>query len=137
MKVVVNGLGGAGGDQDTENTELMAIYTRENQSADKVENCCDSCPGPGCRGSHGDCTEAAHWGRPAVTTAEPVECAELITDARPPNVQPVFNLSVAALLLRKRAIGFGVNAALRQSKNLLEPVSVTFHPHLSSTYFRL
>lgn len=38
LKVVVNGLGGAGGDQDTENTELMAIYTRENQSADKVEN---------------------------------------------------------------------------------------------------
>lgn len=37
LKVVVNGLGGAGGEQDTENTELMAIYTRENQSADKVE----------------------------------------------------------------------------------------------------
>lgn len=46
MKVVVNGLGGTGGDQDTENTELMAIYTRENQSADKVENCSDSYPGP-------------------------------------------------------------------------------------------
>lgn len=29
-------MGGAGGDQDTENTELMAIYTRENQSAEKV-----------------------------------------------------------------------------------------------------
>lgn len=38
LQVVVNGLGGAGGDQDTENTELMAIYTRENQSADKVED---------------------------------------------------------------------------------------------------
>ncbi|XP_075889334.1 solute carrier family 23 member 2 isoform X1 [Nelusetta ayraudi] len=35
IPVVVNGLGGAGGDQDTENTELMAIYSRENQSADK------------------------------------------------------------------------------------------------------
>lgn len=57
MKVVVNGLGGAGGDQDTENTELMAIYSRENQSADKVENWSDSYPGPGCRDSHRDCME--------------------------------------------------------------------------------
>uniref|UniRef100_A0A7N6B7A9 Solute carrier family 23 member 2 n=1 Tax=Anabas testudineus TaxID=64144 RepID=A0A7N6B7A9_ANATE len=35
IPVVVNGLGGASGDQDTENTELMAIYTKENQGAEK------------------------------------------------------------------------------------------------------
>lgn len=58
LKVVVNGLGGAGGDQDTENTELMAIYTRENQSADKVEKCADSHRGPNCRHRHTD-----HGGR--------------------------------------------------------------------------
>lgn len=34
--MVVNGVGGASGDQDTENTELMAIYTKENQGAEKV-----------------------------------------------------------------------------------------------------
>lgn len=34
--MVVNGVGGASGDQDTENTELMAIYTKENQRAEKV-----------------------------------------------------------------------------------------------------
>ncbi|KAI4820931.1 hypothetical protein KUCAC02_028889 [Chaenocephalus aceratus] len=33
--VVVNGVGGASGDQDTENTELMAIYTKDNQGAEK------------------------------------------------------------------------------------------------------
>lgn len=36
VKVVVNGVGGASGDQDTENTELMAIYTKDNQGAEKV-----------------------------------------------------------------------------------------------------
>uniref|UniRef100_A0A671U638 Solute carrier family 23 member 2 n=1 Tax=Sparus aurata TaxID=8175 RepID=A0A671U638_SPAAU len=35
LKVVVNGVGAASGDQDTENTELMAIYTKENQRAEK------------------------------------------------------------------------------------------------------
>uniref|UniRef100_A0A3B5PUA6 Solute carrier family 23 member 2 n=1 Tax=Xiphophorus maculatus TaxID=8083 RepID=A0A3B5PUA6_XIPMA len=35
LKVVVNGVGGATGDQDTENTELMAIYTKDNQAAEK------------------------------------------------------------------------------------------------------
>ncbi|XP_019120047.2 solute carrier family 23 member 2 isoform X2 [Larimichthys crocea] len=35
IPVVVNGVGGASGDQDTENTELMAIYTKENQGAEK------------------------------------------------------------------------------------------------------
>lgn len=35
-QVVVNGVGSATGDQDTENTELMAIYTKENQRAEKV-----------------------------------------------------------------------------------------------------
>lgn len=36
--MVVNGVGGASGDQDTENTELMAVYlyTKENQGAEKV-----------------------------------------------------------------------------------------------------
>ena len=34
--MVVNGVGGASGDQDTENTELMAIYTKDNQGAEKV-----------------------------------------------------------------------------------------------------
>lgn len=29
-------MGGASGDQDTENTELMAIYTKDNQGAEKV-----------------------------------------------------------------------------------------------------
>lgn len=29
-------MGSASGDQDTENTELMAIYTKENQRAEKV-----------------------------------------------------------------------------------------------------
>lgn len=33
---MVNGVGGATGDQDTENTELMAIYTKDNQAAEKV-----------------------------------------------------------------------------------------------------
>lgn len=33
---MVNGLGGASGDQDTENTELMAIYSNDNQGAEKV-----------------------------------------------------------------------------------------------------
>lgn len=37
VQVVVNGVGGASGDQDTENTELMAIYTKENQGAEKVK----------------------------------------------------------------------------------------------------
>ncbi|XP_027888681.1 solute carrier family 23 member 2 isoform X1 [Xiphophorus couchianus] len=35
IPVVVNGVGGATGDQDTENTELMAIYTKDNQAAEK------------------------------------------------------------------------------------------------------
>lgn len=35
FQVVVNGVGGASGDQDTENTELMAIYTKD-KGADKV-----------------------------------------------------------------------------------------------------
>ncbi|KAK5870977.1 hypothetical protein PBY51_003881 [Eleginops maclovinus] len=35
IPVVVNGVGGASGDQDTENTELMAIYTKDNQGAEK------------------------------------------------------------------------------------------------------
>lgn len=35
-QVVVNGVSSATGDQDTENTELMAIYTKENQRAEKV-----------------------------------------------------------------------------------------------------
>lgn len=35
---MVNGVGGASGDQDTENTELMAIYTKENQGAEKVSH---------------------------------------------------------------------------------------------------
>uniref|UniRef100_A0A671U6W9 Solute carrier family 23 member 2 n=1 Tax=Sparus aurata TaxID=8175 RepID=A0A671U6W9_SPAAU len=35
IPVVVNGVGAASGDQDTENTELMAIYTKENQRAEK------------------------------------------------------------------------------------------------------
>ncbi|KAA8592680.1 hypothetical protein FQN60_018135 [Etheostoma spectabile] len=35
IPVIVNGLGGASGDQDTENTELMAIYTKDNQGAEK------------------------------------------------------------------------------------------------------
>lgn len=34
--MVVNGVGGASGDQDTENTELMAIYTKDVQGAEKV-----------------------------------------------------------------------------------------------------
>uniref|UniRef100_A0A674MAM1 Solute carrier family 23 member 2 n=1 Tax=Takifugu rubripes TaxID=31033 RepID=A0A674MAM1_TAKRU len=33
--VVINGVGSASGDQDTENTELMAIYTKENQITEK------------------------------------------------------------------------------------------------------
>lgn len=33
---MVNGLGSASADQDTENTELMAIYTKDNQGAEKV-----------------------------------------------------------------------------------------------------
>lgn len=32
----VNGVGGANVDQDTENTELMAIYTKDNQGVEKV-----------------------------------------------------------------------------------------------------
>lgn len=36
LQVVVNGVGGASGDQDTENTELMAIYTKDIQGAEKV-----------------------------------------------------------------------------------------------------
>ena len=36
VQVVVNGVGSASGDQDTEDTELMAIYTKENQKAEKV-----------------------------------------------------------------------------------------------------
>lgn len=35
-EVVVNGVAAAPGDQDTEDTELMAIYTKERQVADKV-----------------------------------------------------------------------------------------------------
>ncbi|XP_056275405.1 solute carrier family 23 member 2 isoform X3 [Pseudoliparis swirei] len=35
IPVVVNGVGGANGDQDTENTELMAIYDKENPGAEK------------------------------------------------------------------------------------------------------
>ncbi|KAF6730102.1 Solute carrier family 23 member 2 [Oryzias melastigma] len=35
IPVVVNGVGGASGDQDTENTELMSIYTKDNQGAEK------------------------------------------------------------------------------------------------------
>ncbi|KAF3851272.1 hypothetical protein F7725_013044 [Dissostichus mawsoni] len=35
IPVVVNGVGGASGDQDTENTELMAIYTKDNHGAEK------------------------------------------------------------------------------------------------------
>ncbi|CAG5924490.1 unnamed protein product, partial [Menidia menidia] len=35
IPVVVNGVSSASGDQDTENTELMAIYTKENQGAEK------------------------------------------------------------------------------------------------------
>uniref|UniRef100_A0A665SXM8 Solute carrier family 23 member 2 n=1 Tax=Echeneis naucrates TaxID=173247 RepID=A0A665SXM8_ECHNA len=35
IPVVVNGVGGASGDQDTENTELMAIYTKDSQRAEK------------------------------------------------------------------------------------------------------
>lgn len=34
--MVVNGVGGASGDQDTENTELMAIYTKDIQREEKV-----------------------------------------------------------------------------------------------------
>uniref|UniRef100_A0AAX7TC71 Solute carrier family 23 member 2 n=1 Tax=Astatotilapia calliptera TaxID=8154 RepID=A0AAX7TC71_ASTCA len=35
IPVVVNGVSGASGDQDTENTELMAIYTKDNQGGEK------------------------------------------------------------------------------------------------------
>lgn len=35
-QVLVNGASGASGDQDTENTELMAIYTKDIQNAEKV-----------------------------------------------------------------------------------------------------
>uniref|UniRef100_A0A8C7YB33 Solute carrier family 23 member 2 n=1 Tax=Oryzias sinensis TaxID=183150 RepID=A0A8C7YB33_9TELE len=35
IPVVVNGVGGASGDQDTENTELMSIYTKDNQGTEK------------------------------------------------------------------------------------------------------
>ncbi|TNN66860.1 Solute carrier family 23 member 2 [Liparis tanakae] len=35
IPVVINGVGGANGDQDTENTELMAIYDKENPGAEK------------------------------------------------------------------------------------------------------
>ncbi|TNM89938.1 hypothetical protein fugu_004172 [Takifugu bimaculatus] len=35
IPVVINGVGSASGDQDTENTELMAIYTKENQITEK------------------------------------------------------------------------------------------------------
>ncbi|KAM4746111.1 solute carrier family 23 member 2 isoform 2-T2 [Anableps anableps] len=35
IPVVINGVGGATGDQDTENTELMAIYTKDDQAAEK------------------------------------------------------------------------------------------------------
>lgn len=35
--MVVNGVLQASGDQDTEDTELMAIYTKANQGAEKVE----------------------------------------------------------------------------------------------------
>ncbi|KAM6965677.1 solute carrier family 23 member 2 [Aplochiton taeniatus] len=35
IPVVVNGVGQAAGDQDTEDTELMAIYTKASQGADK------------------------------------------------------------------------------------------------------
>uniref|UniRef100_A0A4W5RAK1 Solute carrier family 23 member 2 n=1 Tax=Hucho hucho TaxID=62062 RepID=A0A4W5RAK1_9TELE len=35
IPVVVNGVGQAAGEQDTEDTELMAIYTKENQGGEK------------------------------------------------------------------------------------------------------
>lgn len=37
LQVVINGVGSANGDQDTENTELMAVYTKENQITEKVK----------------------------------------------------------------------------------------------------
>lgn len=36
VKVVINGVSSGSGDHDTENTELMAIYTKDNQRAEKV-----------------------------------------------------------------------------------------------------
>lgn len=36
FKVVINGGATSSGDQDTEDTELMAIYTTENGIAEKV-----------------------------------------------------------------------------------------------------
>lgn len=39
FKVVINGGATSSGDQDTEDTELMAIYTTENGIAEKVFGC--------------------------------------------------------------------------------------------------
>lgn len=39
FKVVINGGATSSGDQDTEDTELMAIYTTENGIAEKVCSC--------------------------------------------------------------------------------------------------
>lgn len=36
--MVVNGVGQAAGEQDTEDTELMAVYTKENQGGEKVQD---------------------------------------------------------------------------------------------------
>lgn len=69
FKVVINGGATSSGDQDTEDTELMAIYTTENGIAEKVRGGSFQLRGHSCLSSSGfawlrgflSLTEHADW----------------------------------------------------------------------------